>query len=206
VRGEFAKCRINYRESNRTRSEIYAEMLAIVNSSRCELLDSQPLLVQMAGLQRHVGRSGRDLIDHRSGSFDDLANAASGAIVQVISGQRGILGVIAYEQMLTASTLPKPQFQFDKLFLFQFDAKIRAFQQAAPTPQWKEDPLPPCPNCKATCTAKLSQTEYRCAECATQFFKEGQEPKPARGQRGEYLAGRIPHARGFIYPGQMKGR
>jgi hypothetical protein len=42
------------------------------------------LVSQLSGLERRVGRSGKDSIDHRPGSHDDLANAAAGACVQAV--------------------------------------------------------------------------------------------------------------------------
>lgn len=67
-----------------TRSEIFLELLPMVNSGAVELLDNARLIGQLAGLERRVGRSGKDSIDHRPGGFDDLANAAAGALVHAV--------------------------------------------------------------------------------------------------------------------------
>ncbi len=199
----YAKRGVTYRVSEWTRSQIYLEFLPLVMSGRVRLLDNKKLISQLLGLERKTARGGKDSIDHGPGQHDDLANCVAGAVVLALGAGGGVLGVLEYEQLEASGRLGTLQTQDrNKDFLFQFEAKVRALQPMAPTRAWKEDPLPLCPNCKSTCTAKLSQTEYRCAECATQWFKAGHEPKPVRGQRGEYLAGRIPQARHSRFPGQ----
>jgi hypothetical protein len=83
-REQFRKCSVEYITSELTRSELYLEMLPMVNSGACELLDNSRLIGQLAGLERRVGRSGKDAVDHRPGSHDDLANAAAGAVVHAV--------------------------------------------------------------------------------------------------------------------------
>src|SRR5207237_2265151 len=73
-REAFRKCGIEYLVSELHRSDLYLELLPAINSGACELLDHTRLLNQLAGLERRVGRSGKDAIDHRKGSFDDVAN------------------------------------------------------------------------------------------------------------------------------------
>lgn len=80
-REQFRKLAIDYQTSELTRSELYLELLPIVNSGAVELLDHARTLGQLAGLERRVGRSGKDAVDHRPGSHDDVANAAAGALV-----------------------------------------------------------------------------------------------------------------------------
>jgi hypothetical protein len=80
----FRKQGIVYTPAELTRSELYLEALPLVNSGACELLDHARLLAQLSGLERRVGRSGRDAIDHRTGHFDDIANAACGALVHAV--------------------------------------------------------------------------------------------------------------------------
>src|SRR5438552_18384452 len=80
VRERFKEHGITYRPSNLTRSEIYLELLPLLNSSKLELLDSPRLVSQLTGLERRVSRNGHDFIDHRQGEHDDVANAAAGAL------------------------------------------------------------------------------------------------------------------------------
>lgn len=80
-RERFALHGIQYLPSERTRSDLYRELLPAVNAGGVELLDLPRLAAQLAGLERHVARSGKDMIDHAPGGHDDVANAAAGALV-----------------------------------------------------------------------------------------------------------------------------
>ena len=53
----------------------------LLMSRECELLDSPRLVAQLGGLERRVGRGGREAIDHAPGGRDDPANAAAGALM-----------------------------------------------------------------------------------------------------------------------------
>ena len=44
------------------------------------MIDVAKLVAQLVGLERRVGRGGRDSIDHGPGMHDDLANACAGVI------------------------------------------------------------------------------------------------------------------------------
>jgi hypothetical protein len=76
-----SKYGIDYRCSEFTKSELYGEMLPLLNSGRVELLDNSRLIAQICNLERRTGRSGKDSIDHAPNAHDDLANAAAGALV-----------------------------------------------------------------------------------------------------------------------------
>ena len=78
------QCRANgitYRFSERDRSQLYLELLPLVNAQQVRLLDHPDLLKELRGLERRRGPSGRDKVDHRAGAHDDLANAVAGAVV-----------------------------------------------------------------------------------------------------------------------------
>lgn len=79
-REQFRKRGIAYRLSDPTRSEIYLDLLPVLNSRRADLLDSPRVVAQLASLERRVARGGREIIDHAPGAHDDLANAAAGVI------------------------------------------------------------------------------------------------------------------------------
>jgi hypothetical protein len=83
----FAKHSIAYRHSERDRSKIYQDVLALFTSGRARLLDTpnNRLVVQYAGLTREVGSLGREKIDHGRGQKDDMANAASLSLVLAAS-------------------------------------------------------------------------------------------------------------------------
>jgi hypothetical protein len=79
-REHFSKLGISYDCAEKTKSEIYRDMVPMINSGEAELLDSDRLVAQLVGLERRTARGGRDSIDHAPGQHDDLANAAAGAL------------------------------------------------------------------------------------------------------------------------------
>lgn len=83
-REQFRKQGITYLLAERTRSELYRDLLPALNSGVVDLLDSRPLVTQLVGLERRVARGGRESIDHAPGGHDDLANAAAGALVALL--------------------------------------------------------------------------------------------------------------------------
>jgi hypothetical protein len=87
-REQFRKHGIDYLPSERTKSELYLELLAPLNSGRVELLDHEKLITQLCRLERKVSRSGKDSVDHSPGSRDDISNAVAGALV-LTSGDTG---------------------------------------------------------------------------------------------------------------------
>jgi hypothetical protein len=72
---------ISCKPAPKPRSDLYRELLPLINSRRVELLDIPRLISQFVSLERRVGRGGRDSIDHPPGAHDDLANAAAGVLV-----------------------------------------------------------------------------------------------------------------------------
>jgi hypothetical protein len=84
-REQFAKHGIAYMPSERTKSDIYRDVLPLLTSGRVELLDDARLIGQLGGLERRTARGGRDSIDHAPGGHDDVANSASGAIVVAVA-------------------------------------------------------------------------------------------------------------------------
>jgi hypothetical protein len=72
---------IEYRVASKPKSDIYRELLPLLNSGRVELLDHARLTAQLCSLERRTARGGRDNIDHPVGSHDDVANCAAGALV-----------------------------------------------------------------------------------------------------------------------------
>ena len=82
-RERFRAWGIGYDISERTKGDIYREILPLLNSAKVELLDVPRLGSQLCGLERRTGRGGRDSIDHGPGAHDDVANAAAGALLLV---------------------------------------------------------------------------------------------------------------------------
>jgi hypothetical protein len=70
---------IEYRVGDKPKSDLYLNLLPLLNSRRIELLDHSRLVGQLCGLERKTSRAGKDSIDHPPGAFDDVANAVAGA-------------------------------------------------------------------------------------------------------------------------------
>jgi hypothetical protein len=75
---QFAKFGIRYEAAPKAKSELYVDLLPLVNSCRIELLDDPRLISQLCGLERRTARGGRDTIDHAPGGHDDVCNAVAG--------------------------------------------------------------------------------------------------------------------------------
>jgi hypothetical protein len=73
---------IDYQVSEKTKNDIYRDLLPIINSRQCDLLDHPRLFGQLVSLERRTARGGRDSIDHPPGAHDDVANAVAGVVVQ----------------------------------------------------------------------------------------------------------------------------
>ena len=80
-RERFCQHGIGYEICNKAKSDLYRELLPMINSGRVDLLDHPRLVAQLCRLERRTGRGGRDSIDHAPGDHDDLANAVAGALV-----------------------------------------------------------------------------------------------------------------------------
>jgi len=90
VRQRFSAYGINYVTSEKTKSEIFLEFLAAVNSGRVKIPSAKRLKAQLVGLERRTSRSGKDSVDHApsSSSHDDLANAVAGALCLAAAPQK----------------------------------------------------------------------------------------------------------------------
>jgi hypothetical protein len=69
-RQQFRKCGIEYRCSDKTKSDLFRDLLPMLNAGRVTLPKSERLVNQLCGLERRVARSGKDSIDHGTGSHD----------------------------------------------------------------------------------------------------------------------------------------
>lgn len=79
-REQFRKHLIEYEPSAKPKSDLYRDMLPVINSKECDLLDLPIFINQVCGLERRTARGGRDSIDHSPGAHDDVANAVAGVI------------------------------------------------------------------------------------------------------------------------------
>jgi hypothetical protein len=93
----FQKGGIRYEPSKQTKSDIYRDVLPLLNSGRITLPKNDRLFNQLVSLERHVARGGHDVIDHPTGGghHDDLANSAAGAAVMAAAGGAYNLSLLA---------------------------------------------------------------------------------------------------------------
>ncbi|MEQ9010080.1 hypothetical protein [Algiphilus sp.] len=77
-RERFTVHRITYEPAAKPRSDLYRDLLPLLNAGRIELPDNDRLTTQLCSLERRTSRGGKDSIDHANGAHDDLANAVAG--------------------------------------------------------------------------------------------------------------------------------
>jgi hypothetical protein len=87
-RERFRAHGVGYQVSGRAKSDIYRDLLPLLNSGRVELLDVPRLASQLYALERRTARGGKDSIDHPPMGRDDLVNAAAGAALLAASADR----------------------------------------------------------------------------------------------------------------------
>ncbi len=104
-REQFQKFGIRYEPSERNRSEIYVELLPLINSRRVDLLDDKRMIGQLVQLGRRTSRVGKDAIDHPPGQHDDRINAAAGAIVFAATGKKPM---VISDEVLRWASQPDP--------------------------------------------------------------------------------------------------
>jgi hypothetical protein len=80
---QFTRRGIHYESADKTKSELYLDMLPLINSGACDLLRNERMVQQIVSLERRTTRGGRDVVDHgpAGASRDDVANAVAGALV-----------------------------------------------------------------------------------------------------------------------------
>jgi hypothetical protein len=79
----FAKAHITIRAADKPKSDLYRELLPLLNSGKVEIPDNPRLIAQLLNLERRTARGGRDTIDHPRGMHDDLANVVAGVCVML---------------------------------------------------------------------------------------------------------------------------
>jgi hypothetical protein len=84
----FEKEKVEIKNSELPASELYLELLPMIQNGSLELLDNKRLTAQLAGLERRTRSGGRDMITHYTGGHDDLAVAAAGAAYEAKAEDR----------------------------------------------------------------------------------------------------------------------
>lgn len=106
VRSPFKTHGIKYLLSDHPKSDIYRDLLPLMNSGKVELLDLPRLTSQLCSLERRTARGGRDSIDHPpGGAHDDVANAVAGAIIHLGSLR---MPMVISDDILARSRQPGP--------------------------------------------------------------------------------------------------
>jgi hypothetical protein len=80
----FRKHGVEYSVADKAKSDLYRDLLPLLNSGRCELLDHPRLVAQLCSLERRTARGGRDSIDHPPGAHDDVANCVAGVAITAV--------------------------------------------------------------------------------------------------------------------------
>jgi hypothetical protein len=85
----YAQLGFALRPSDLTRSEAYLNLLPLMTQGKVELPPVPELRLELLGLERRVGRgNAKDVVDHRVGAHDDLANAVALAAVAAAKQER----------------------------------------------------------------------------------------------------------------------
>ena len=74
-RERFRDRDIGYEPAEKPKSDLYRDLLPLINAKRLDLIDDKRLQAQLCGFERRTSRAGKDSIDHMPGSHDDVANA-----------------------------------------------------------------------------------------------------------------------------------
>ncbi len=108
---EFQRHGIRYEPAGKSKSGLYADALAALNSERVELPPDERMLNQLVSLERRTSRAGRDSIDHPPGGHDDRANVIAGLAAQAA---RPVHVTVAHKNLAMLGPKPKKSaaFQF----------------------------------------------------------------------------------------------
>jgi hypothetical protein len=79
-REQFRKNGISYELSDRTKSELFLDLLPYINSRMVDLLDHDKMVSQLVSLERRTSQGGKDSITHHERGHDDVINAVAGAL------------------------------------------------------------------------------------------------------------------------------
>jgi hypothetical protein len=86
VKEPFRRHGISYELCKEPKSNLFRDMLPLLNSGHIVLPRHDRLIAQIVSLERRVSRAGRDSIDHPPGGHDDVANAVAGVAAAIASG------------------------------------------------------------------------------------------------------------------------
>lgn len=130
----FREHGVAYDLLDKSKSDLYVDALALLNSGRVELLDHPRAITQIASLERRTARGGRDSVDHPPGGHDDLANVVCALAARLAASTafdwRRVPGMTSPATWGDGPSEPPPP------------------PPPPHTPAWlRERPAPPCPHC-----------------------------------------------------------
>jgi hypothetical protein len=96
VAERFRALGIEVQQSAKPKSDLYRDLLPMLNSGTIELLDNKRAIAQINSLERRVARGGRDSIDSPPGRNEDLANVIAGAACGAALARGGAEGWIEF--------------------------------------------------------------------------------------------------------------
>jgi hypothetical protein len=79
---------ITYMPSTKVKSDLYRDLLPLINGGRIELLDHPKSINQLCSLERKTARSGKDTIDSPPRQHEDIINSIAGAAVHAHTAKR----------------------------------------------------------------------------------------------------------------------
>jgi hypothetical protein len=97
VAEQFKRGGVFYEPTEFSKSELYIDLVGLVNSGAVDLLKNERLVQQLTGLERRTTRGGRDTVDHAPGGHDDLANAVAGALTCAHAGRGAVRPQVVHE-------------------------------------------------------------------------------------------------------------
>jgi hypothetical protein len=74
----FRECNMLYKPAAEPKSTLYLECVPLFARGVICFAEDKQLIAELQGLERRVGKSGKDNVDHPVGQHDDLANAVCG--------------------------------------------------------------------------------------------------------------------------------
>jgi hypothetical protein len=86
VKDPFRKQGINYEVCKTPKSDLFRDLLPLLNSRQITLPQHNRLIAQIVGLERRVSRAGKDSIAHAPQGQDDLVNAVAGCAAALHKG------------------------------------------------------------------------------------------------------------------------
>lgn len=104
----FREHGIEYDLLDKSKSDLYIDALALINSGRIALLDDARTVTQLAGLERRTTRGGRDSVDHAPGGHDDLANVVCALSVRLAVAEKREWATWDGEEPAVITVAPAP--------------------------------------------------------------------------------------------------